>query len=126
MLPRPARRGEPRPAARALLLVAALLLATRPAQAGACESPPVEALVAGLPEAARHELAGEIVTSFVALWLAHRPAPLPGSPDRVVVFAVAGRPLLVAYASKGCVLGLLPVARDELWATLRRTVGPVA
>ena len=105
------------------LLVTALL-AARPAQA--CETPPVEALAAGLPGAARHELAGALVTPFVALWLANRPTPLADFPDRVVVFAAAGRPLLVAYAREGCVIGVLPVARDELWAALRRAVGPVA
>ena len=75
---------------------------------------------------ANEVLAGALVTPFVSLWLASRPLPLAGLPDRVVVFAAAGRPLLVAYAREGCVLGVLPVARDELWAALRRTVGPVA
>ncbi|HEX8375617.1 MAG TPA: hypothetical protein VF606_10605 [Geminicoccaceae bacterium] len=118
-------RGALRLAPRLILATALLLAAaTRPAQA--CATPPVEALAAGLPDAGRHEFAGEIVASFVVLWLAHRRVPLPDFPDRVVVFAAAGHPLLVAYAREGCVIGILPVARDELWAALRQTIGPVA
>ena len=95
------------------------------AEAQACEPMPVEA-AALIPGLARHELAGDLVPPFVALWQAYRPEPLPELPDRVAVFATPGRPLIVAYGRQGCLPGVLPVARDEVWALLRRAIGPVA
>lgn len=110
----------------ALSLLAGAPLHARPALA--CEGAAVPALAAAAPlsRVERYELAGELLLPFLGLWQAHGPAPLPEFPDLVTVFAAEGRPLLVVYGHRGCLLGALPVPREEVWAALRRTVGPVA
>ena len=120
MHPRLARRGL----RLALGLLAGALLTARPA--AACDLMTADTLAARLTDAARYEYRGEAMRPFVVLWQAHRPAPFPVRPDAVAVYAAEGRPLLLAYRHKDCLLGLLPVAREEVWTALRRLVGPIA
>jgi hypothetical protein len=122
MIPRPVRRGL----RLALGFLVGAVLAARPAVA--CAPMPAATPQAGVAGGvARYEFRDAAMLPFLALWHAHRPAPLPAAADRVTVFAARdGRPLLLAYQSRGCLVGLLPVARAEVWAALLRLVGPVA
>jgi hypothetical protein len=60
---------------------------------------------------------------FVELWQAgHRPA-LPVRPERVTIYAVPGKPLVIGYQAGDCVIGLLAVERQRFWQWLRPRFG---
>jgi hypothetical protein len=105
------------------LFVATTFTAT---PAVACEGMAAGDLARRLPDARRHELDGPMLPPLVALWEELRGRALPVAPDGASVFAVPGRPLLVAFRRDGCLLALLPIPPAELWRAMRRHVGPIA
>jgi len=105
------------------LFIATTLTAT---PAVACEGMAAGDLARRLPDAQRHELEGSVLPPLVALREELRGQALPTAPDGVAVFAVPGRPLLVAFRRDGCLLALLPIPPAELWRAMRRHVGPIA
>lgn len=105
------------------LLVATSLITT---PAVACTTMTVQELAGRLPSAARYEAGADLLPPFLLLWRRHRTDVLPARPDGVAVFAAAGEPLLLAYRSGDCLLGLLPTQPDEVWRALREQIGPIA
>jgi hypothetical protein len=105
------------------LFIAASCTAT---PAIACPTMTVEALADHLPDARRFAVERALLAPLLRLWGKHRGEALPASADSVAVFAATGQPLVLAYSSGTCLLGLLPTQRDELWRTLREQIGPIA
>jgi hypothetical protein len=94
--------------------------------ATACPTMTVEALANRLPDARRFAVESALLEPLLRLWGKHRREALPASLDKVEVFAATGHPLVLAFSSGSCLLGLLPTQRDELWRTLREQIGPIA
>jgi hypothetical protein len=64
-----------------------------------------------------------LLDPFVELWRAGRRPTLPLPPERVTVYALPGKPLVIGYQSGDCVIGLLTMERQRLWQWLRPRVG---
>jgi hypothetical protein len=108
------------------LFVATSLTAT-PATAAACPSLAVEDLTRQLPAAGRFDVEEHLLSPFLALWAQRRDgAEPPGHPDGAALFALPGRPYLVAFRREACLVALMPVPAAELWWALRQHVGPIA
>ena len=64
-----------------------------------------------------------LLKPFVELWhTGGRPA-LPARPERVMVYALPGYPLLIGYQRGACVIASLSVERDRLWRWLGPRIG---
>lgn len=112
-----------RRALRRALIVAVSLNGT---PALGCAGMTVEELAARLPGSARFDAGTDLLSPFLLLWRQRREESLPASPDGVAVFAAAGQPLVLAYRSGACLLGLLPARPDDVWRALRDQIGPIA
>ena len=64
-----------------------------------------------------------LLDPFVELWQAGRRPTLPLPPERVTVYALPGKPLVIGYQNGDCLIGLLTVERQRLWQWLRPRVG---
>lgn len=106
--------------------IATCLTATPAIAADACPRISVEELGRGLPEAGRFDFAAPMLPPFLALWAERGGAAMPEPPDGVTLFAVRGKPLLIAFQRAGCLVALLPAPPAALWEALRRHVGPIA
>jgi hypothetical protein len=60
---------------------------------------------------------------FVELWQDGRRPALPLRPERVTVYALPGKPLVIGYQSGDCVIALLTVERQRFWQWLRPRFG---
>lgn len=60
---------------------------------------------------------------FLELWQSGRRPALPMRPERVTVYALPGKPLVIGFVSGDCVIGLLTVERRRLWQWLRPRIG---
>jgi hypothetical protein len=60
---------------------------------------------------------------FVELWRAGQRAALPVRPERVTVYALPGKPLVLGYQAGDCVIGLLAIERERFWQWLRPRFG---
>jgi hypothetical protein len=112
------------------LLVSTLLLAALPARG---QTNPAARLCPGLNVASfeqrfpapvqRFAFEHALLDPFVELWRAQRRPTLPLIPERVTVYALPGKPLVIGYQSGDCVIALLTVERQQLWQWLRPRVG---
>jgi hypothetical protein len=64
-----------------------------------------------------------LLDPFVELWRAGRRPTLPLPLERVTVYALPGKPLVIGYQSGDCVIALLTLERQRLWQWLRPHVG---
>ena len=60
---------------------------------------------------------------FVELWQSGQRPALPMPPERVTVYALPGKPLVIGFMSGDCVIALLTVERQRLWQWLRPRLG---
>jgi hypothetical protein len=60
---------------------------------------------------------------FVELWQSGQRPALPLRPERVTVYALPGKPLVIGYQSGDCVIALLTVERQRFWQWLRPHLG---
>ena len=60
---------------------------------------------------------------FVELWQSSQRPALPMRPERVTVYALPGKPLVIGFVSGECVIALLTVERQRLWQWLRPRLG---
>jgi hypothetical protein len=60
---------------------------------------------------------------FVELWRAAQRPALPVRPERVTVYALPGKPLVIGYQAGDCVIALLTVERQRFWQWLRPRFG---
>jgi hypothetical protein len=60
---------------------------------------------------------------FLELWRAGERPALPLPPERVTVYALPGKPLVIGYQAGDCVIALLTVERQRFWQWLRPRFG---
>jgi hypothetical protein len=111
-------------------LVSTLLLAALPARgepetaARLCPGITVARFEQRFPQPVqRFAFEHALLDPFVELWRAGRRPTLPLPPERVTIYALPGKPLVIGYQSGDCVIGLLTVERQRLWQWLRPRVG---
>ena len=112
------------------LLVSTLLSAAAPAQgqtegqARLCPGITVARFEQRFPKPVeRFAFEQTMLDPFVELWQSGKRPALPMRPERVTVYALPGKPLVVGFMSGDCVIGLLTVERQRLWQWLRPRVG---
>jgi hypothetical protein len=94
------------------------------AQHRVCQGLSAASFEEGFPEQVRrYPFDGKLLQPFMQLWQATRRPDLPISPERVTVYAVPGRPYLIGYQSRGCLIAFLAIERDKLWSLLRPQIG---
>ena len=64
-----------------------------------------------------------MLETFLDLWKAGSRPDLPKRPERVVVYALPGLPLIVGYQEKHCVIAYLAIDSAVLWRWLRHHLG---
>ena len=112
------------------LLASTLLFATAPARAEpetsarACPGITVARFEQRFPQSMeRFAFEHAMLEPFVELWQAGRRPALPLPPERVTVYALPGKPLVIGYQSGDCVIALLTVERQRFWQLLRPRFG---
>lgn len=113
------------------VLVAGAGVASHPAAAAAqlvggrtCPGPAVASFERHFPQQVRRfGFDGGMLEPFVKLWRSGRRPDLPVSPETVTVYALPGKPYVVGYERKGCLIAFLAVPRQNLWKWLRPRVG---
>jgi hypothetical protein len=71
----------------------------------------------------RFALEHALLDPFLELWRAGRRPALPLPPERVTIYALPGKPLVIGYQSGDCMMALLTVERQRLWQWLRPRLG---
>ena len=63
----------------------------------------------------------DMLETFVELWKAGSRPELPRLPERVIVYAFAGLPLIIGYQEQHCIIAYLAIESDALrqWLHLR-------
>jgi hypothetical protein len=112
------------------LLVSTLLFASEPARA---QPEATTRLCPGItvalfeqrfpPPAERFAIEQAMLDPFVELWRAAQRPALPVRPERVTVYALPGKPLVIGYQAGDCVIALLTVERQRFWQWLRPRFG---
>lgn len=112
------------------LLVSTLLLAAAPARgqpearARLCPGITVARFEQRFPEPVeRFAFEQAMLDPFVELWQSGKRPALPMRPERVTVYALPGKPLVIGFMSGDCVIALLTVERQRLWQWLRPRLG---
>jgi hypothetical protein len=113
-----------------ILLISTLLLAAataraQPEAAGrACPGLSVSRFEQRFPQPVeRFAVEHAMLDPFLELWKSGRRPALPIRPERVTVYALPGKPLVIGYQSGDCVIGLLTVERQNFWEWLRPRFG---
>ena len=112
------------------LLVSTLLFAAGPARSQPeanvrfCPGMTVARLEQRFPKPVeRFALEHAMLDPFVELWQSGQRPALPMRPERVTVYALPGKPLVIGFMSGDCVIALLAVERQRLWQWLRPRLG---
>lgn len=113
-----------------LLLVSTVLCAAGPArsqpepQARMCPGLTVTRFEQRFPKLVeRFAFEQAMLQPFVELWQAGERPALPMRPERVTIYSLPGKPLVIGFMSGDCVIGLLMVERQRLWQWLRPRLG---
>ena len=113
-----------------ILLISILLFAAAPvraqSEAGArvCPGLSVARFEQRFPRPVeRFAIEHAMLDPFVELWQSARRPALPVRPERVTVYVLPGKPLVIGYQSGDCVIGLLTVERQHFWEWLRPRFG---
>ena len=75
------------------------------------------------PPVERFAIEQTMLDPFVELWRAGQRPALPVRPERVTVYALPGKPLVIGYQAGDCVIALLTVERQRFWQWLRPRFG---
>lgn len=114
-----------------ILLFAALLtsksaIAQAPAtsESSSCPGLPVSLFESRFPtEFKRLAMTDDLVEPFVEFWKAGSRPDFPRRPERVVLYALPGLPLIIGYQERHCIIGYLAVDSAVLWRWLQRHLG---
>ena len=113
-----------------ILFISTLLFAAAPVRAqpetGARECPglSVARFEQRFPQPVeRFAIEHAMLDPFVELWQSGRRPALPVRPERITVYVLPGKPLVIGYQSGDCVIGLLTVERQHFWEWLRPRFG---
>lgn len=94
---------------------------------GVCAGAPVQPFERRLTEQVRRfAFDGAMLEPFLRLWQSGGRPDLPLSPESVIVYAAPGKPYVVGYERRGCMIAFLAVTHQELWRWLRPSVGWLA
>jgi hypothetical protein len=92
-----------------------------------CAGAPVQPFERRLSEQVRRfAFDGTMLEPFLRLWQSGGRPDLPLSPESVIVYAAPGKPYVVGYERRGCMIAFLAVTHQELWRWLRPSVGWLA
>ncbi len=64
-----------------------------------------------------------MLETFVELWKAGARPDLPKRPERVVIYALPGLPLIIGYQEQRCMIAYLAIDSKVLWRWLRQHLG---
>ena len=113
-----------------VLLFSTLLITAEPARsqpepgARLCAGPTVSRFEQRFPQPVeRFAVEQAMLGPFVELWQSGQRPALPMRPERVTVYALPGKPLVIGFMSGDCVIALLTVERQRLWQWLRPRLG---
>lgn len=90
----------------------------------ACSGLPISLFESRFPTTIKRLTFGDgMLETFVDLWKAGSRPELPSRPERVVVYALPGLPLIIGYQEKHCVIAYLAIDSAVLWRWLRHHLG---
>ncbi len=75
------------------------------------------------PKIKRLTLESAMLETFVDLWKAGTRPDLPKTPERVVIYALPGLPLIIGYQERHCIIAYLAIESDVLWRWLHQRLG---
>ncbi len=61
--------------------------------------------------------------TFIELWNAGARPALPAQPERIVIYALPGLPLIIGYQKRHCIIAYLAVDSTVLWRWLGPRLG---
>jgi len=61
--------------------------------------------------------------TFVELWKAGARPELPKAPERVVIYALPGLPMIIGYQERHCIIAYLAIDSTVLWRWLGQHLG---
>ena len=64
-----------------------------------------------------------MLETFVELWKAGARPGLPKTPERVVIYALPGLPLIIGYQERNCIIAYLAIESEVLWRWLHHRIG---
>ena len=64
-----------------------------------------------------------MLETFVDLWKADSRPDFPTRPERVVIYALPGFPLIIGYQERHCVIAYLAIDSAALWRWLHQRIG---
>ena len=64
-----------------------------------------------------------MLETFVDLWKAGSRPDFPTRPERVVIYALPGFPLIIGYQERHCVIAYLAIDSTVLWRWLHQRIG---
>ena len=107
-----------------LLFTAAPAHAQPEARARLCPGVAVAVFEQRFPQSVeRFAFEHAMLDPFVELWRSGQRPALPVRPERVTVYALPGKPLVIGYQAGDCVIALLTVERQRFWQWLRPRFG---
>lgn len=71
----------------------------------------------------RITFADTMLDTFVELWQAGSRPDLPKRPERVIIYALPGLPLIIGYQEQHCIIAYLAVDSAVLWQWLHSRLG---
>lgn len=109
----------------ALLISKSVLADEGPkSEVSACQGLPITQFESRLPtKFKRLTFDDGMVETFVDLWKVGSRPDLPKLPERVVVYAFPGLPLIIGYQERNCVIAYLAIDSAVLWRWLHERLG---
>ncbi|MGI9452657.1 MAG: hypothetical protein ACR2QH_18745 [Geminicoccaceae bacterium] len=94
------------------------------AENASCLGLPVSHFESKFPTGVRRlPLNDNMIEPFVDFWKAGSRPDFPKQPERVVLYALPGLPLVIGYQERHCVIAYLAVDSAVLWRWLQRHLG---
>ena len=75
------------------------------------------------PKMKRLTFESAMLETFVDLWKAGARPDLPKAPERVVIYALPGLPLIIGYQERHCIIAYLAIDSEALWRWLHQRIG---
>lgn len=110
----------------AALMIPKVLLANTEAtsDAASCPGLPISLFESRFPPKFKRLTFGDaMMDTFVELWKAGARPELPKQPERVVIYALPGLPMIIGYQERHCVIAYLAIDSTVLWRWLGQHLG---
>lgn len=93
-------------------------------QSSSCPGLPVSHFESRFPEKIKRLTFDDtMLQTLVDLWKAGARPDLPKPPERVVIYALPGLPLIIGYQERHCIIAYLAIDSDDLRRWLRHRLG---